>query len=210
MFRFKCLFRLHVNKSIFFIHVVVVGWISVDAIPNRNQEKHLKNQMKAWQMKKLPLQRQNTGWPSIEDWEKIETNGFGGKCDATSSKNRGWLLTNERLCHLGQITQQINGKEKENIWKVGVSSEKRRILQNAQIAKLSKRFKTQSVSWKATENQIFSFFYKRPRPARRPMGIKKCKNLQLRWGILIQHHGYSVARLDRKLWFSMKNLYLYI
>ena len=43
---------------------------------------------------------------------KIETNGFGGKCDAISSKNRGWLLTNERLCHLGQITQQINGKEK--------------------------------------------------------------------------------------------------
>ena len=142
---------------------------------------------------------------------KIETNGFGGKCDATSSKNRGWLLTNERLCHLGQITQQINGKEKENIWKVGVSSEKRRILQNAQIAKFSKRFKTQSVSWKATENHCrFLVSFTDPRPTRRPMGIKKCKGENLRWGILIQHHGYSVARLDRKLWFSMKNLYLYI
>ena len=53
-------------------------------------------------------------------------------------------------------------EKKKKIWKVGVSSEKRRTLQNAQIAKFSKRFKTQSVSWKATENQIFSFFLQTP------------------------------------------------
>ena len=140
MFRFKCLFRLHVNKSIFLFMLLLLDEYQSMQFPTATKKsiQRIRWKLDKWKTA-LPLPRQNTGWPSIEDWEKIETNGFGGKCDAISSKNRGWLLTNERLCHLGQITQQINGKRKYMksccwLWKTMHPTE-RKILKKVKNAK---------------------------------------------------------------------------
>ena len=127
-------------KQIYFFYSCCCCWMNISRCNSQPQPR------KASEESDESLTNEKAPSPTSKHWmafhwrlRKIETNGFGGKCDAISSKNRGWLLTNERLCHLGQITQQINGKRKYMksccwLWKTMHPTE-RKILKKVKNAK---------------------------------------------------------------------------